>query len=262
MKRLASVLGAAALLLTSSQAARADLIVAADIGVADGSFLSVSDNQVQTGFSEFSVLPIADGLSEAGFDFRNGEAGFPSFTQTYGNLAATVSAGTPSNLEVYDYSPTSDPTSGVTHPLGALVEDGVRAKSDNLFLTLSGLEAGEYRIRTYHHYSRPNSGNPAFNIFVNTTGSEDPTPVEENVVMSLGLTPTDITSRAFNFTADGTNDVVIRFEGGGMVPNLISPTLNGFELSSVPEPSTFGLMVVGSIAAVGGMVVRRRRAKK
>lgn len=263
MKRSARVFAAIALLLVFSHSARADL-VAVDIGVADtpAFYDSFSNNDVQVDFSAFSVAPLQDGNSSPAFDL-GGTDSTSSFTSpSFNGITATISANSGLDLEVYDFSPTSDPASGVNHPLGDLAEDGVRAVGADLFLRLSGLNGGLYEITTYHHNGLATTPGTAFDIYINTTGTEDPTAVEKDVVATVGSDPLTIASRTIAFQAELGTDVILRFDGGFVVPGgAISPVLNGFEIARVPKPSTFGVLLVGSIAAVGGVVIRRRRRK-
>jgi len=114
----------------------------------------------------------------------------------------------------------------VAHPLGDLAEDFF-ARQDDMTLTLPDLAAGRYSITTYHHDATVDHDL----IGVLLTDAN-------NVAKNLGLTvdqttgtsPADIASLAFNFEADGANDVVIQFFE---VNSLGTPSIvfNGFDLS-------------------------------
>ena len=143
-------------------------------------------------------------------------------------------------------------------------------------LHLSGLPAGTYDWLSYHHdtenmwsdfqveistdagatygaatdmqmTSSNTGGSPPATVIY--TGSPDPDP--------KNLPSTFMTS----LTADGVNDVVLRFApfADGVDPVDTHKRffgMNGFELTQVPEPSTFAVLCL----CLGGLIgVRRRR---
>jgi uncharacterized repeat protein (TIGR01451 family) len=112
----------------------------------------------------------------------------------------------------------------VSGTLGNLVEDGVKSPF-GLMLTLKGLEAGRFQIKTYHHDATVTQG--TIDIFVDDLGRTN-AQVANEVRVSKGTASPTITSATFEFTADGTNDVRIYLRQGAVVGQ---PLINGFELN-------------------------------
>lgn len=155
--------------------------------------------------------------------------------------------------------------------------DGSTGTPTYITLTLTGLPADVYSMTSYHHdvenmnsfftvevsvdgganYSAPMNGR-----MTNSLGTGTPA---ENVVPAgtapnvAGGDPADLTSTmTYGFTADGTNDVVLRYTP--LPPGDTTPVhqmffgMNGFELDQVPEPSAGILGLVGFAC-----LLRRRR---
>lgn len=162
-----------------------------------------------------------------------------------------VVTATLTNANVFrDRRTSGNPVAG---PLGDLAESFF-AHQDELILTLSDLEAGNYEITTFHHDSQTDHG--GFRIeLLDANGLVSDLGLE--VDASFGTNPSEIGTAMFKFAADGANDVIIRFFEGPNSPNSI--VLNGFTLNTVPpvpEPTTAVLSLLG----VAGLVRRRRRA--
>lgn len=111
--------------------------------------------------------------------------------------------------------------------------------AQTLNLQLTSLLAGHYRIKTYHHDSSFND-HGEINVYLDDASGL--TTIATNVRQTTGHSPSDVASLQFEFTADGTNPVMIRFDqvqGNAAV-------LNGFDLTpSAPiavEPRTWSLM--------------------
>ncbi len=122
----------------------------------------------------------------------------------------------------------------VTHSLGNLAEDFF-ARQDDMTLTLPDLAAGQYSITTYHHDATVD--HDVIGVLL-TDANNVAADLGLTVDQTTGTSPVDIASLAFNFEADGANDVVIEFFE---VNSLGTPSIvfNGFELSEpVVEPVT------------------------
>ena len=94
-------------------------------------------------------------------------------------------------------------------------------------------------MTTYHHIPTLSSQQSLTGITVDTgTGA---TTVAQNVPVYNSFLPTWIGSANFEYSADGTNNVVMTVQGRSF--STVSGVLNGFELSAqdasaVPEPSS------------------------
>jgi hypothetical protein len=154
--------------------------------------------------------------------------------------------------------------------------DGTTGTPTYMEITLGGLAAGDYGWTSYHHDTEHCFGD--FAVWLSTDGggtfaqladgmwtdtSEGGTPDSDLYgYREVGPDVTTLNSAySTSFTANGTDDVVLRFalysgtylhEGNPAVHNQIWG-MNGFEL--VPEPATIMLLGFGSL------VIGRRRRK-
>ena len=243
------LLSLCAIIPLSADGADAAMLLNVDFGVADGVPVSNSVNQVQSGFSDFSVDPQFNGTSE--YDFVN--IGATPETRTFGGIEVRL-AGTANGPTLYDF------TTDVSGPLGDLLEDVVQVVTGNLTVQLSGLNAGEYSMTTYHHFASNASAANPFSITVDTGAGA--TTVATDVPTSFGFAPSTISTETFQFTANGTDPVLITLVGGGTFgDNAINPVLNGFELSTVdavPEPATVTLCTTALFVLGAWHFLRRR----
>lgn len=224
-------------LFTAHVADAALLLV--DIGVADpASGTNSSSNDVQTGFSDFSVAH----EFALGTEDRN-VFGLGTASSTFGGIEVQIS-GTINGPVYRDFTP------DLVHPLGDLLEDGVDVFGD-LFVTVKNIPTGMYRIETWHHRTDISGSAPLFDIFANTGSGE--VLVADNVVGSTGTSPASFTSVQFLINATAGSDVVLRFDGQN------TAFLNGFTVTAVPEPSAALLMTISAIGIAGGRRVRRRK---
>jgi hypothetical protein len=129
----------------------------------------------------------------------------------------------------------ADGTSGVTWfdrgdvsaTNGNLVEDGVLS-SAGLRLTLTGLAAGQYQLKTYHHDATVTEG--TIDISVDDADRTNAL-VANEVTVSKGTSSPTITTATFLFRASGTADVRVYLRKGAVTTG--SPLVNGFDLSRV-----------------------------
>jgi hypothetical protein len=212
-----------------------------DIGVADAPpNVGTSVDEVQSGFSAFSVVP--------DFDVDFGNYGPAGKTQVISGVTIAI-AGQDNGPLFFD------DRGEITHALGDLLEDGVDAAAAELFVTLTNLPAGLYQVTTYHHRGALRSAGNPFDIYLNNGSGE--ALAAADIIASVGAAPATISTATFPLTATGS-PVIIRFEGGPPFENPISPVLNGFTIVPVPEPSTW--MLAASAALVLGLRARKRRA--
>lgn len=167
--------------------------------------------------------------------------------------------------------------SRTTAPGGLGPWDGVTVNPTYMHLTLGGLPSATYAMRTYHHdVENMNSfftleistdGGATFGSIISgrmTNSTTGGSPAENEIFGGTapnvpGGDPADLSSTLnFNFAADGTNPVVLRFAPLGPALMPVHQTffgINGFELDQVPEPSS-AVLVLGGLA---GVLLRRRR---
>ena len=152
--------------------------------------------------------------------------------------------------------------------------DGTTGTPTHMTLTLSGLAAGTYNWRSFHHDTE--NVHTDFQVAINTGGGlvalangymSDSTP-GGNPNSATNGSPGLVTDFAgmiaagsiydATFTANGTDDVVIQFTPlAGTYGNAVHNQLwgiNGFQLTQVPEPSTSLLGLLGGL-----LLLRRRR---
>lgn len=208
-----------------------------DFGVGDvPGFISTSPNDVQAGFSDFAVDAT-----------ENGEADVVDLAEVPSGVTSRVFDGVTVSVESTDFVFYDGPDE--VHPLGDLGEDGVFGEAD-VVLRLADLAAGEYLLTTYHYASElitvATSANPV-SIFLDAGGGESQ--VSAPFFPAVG----ELVAVPIPFVADGTQDVVVRLSGSGLI--------NGFKL--VPEPASgilLGTAAVGlCIACLRKNSLRRRR---
>jgi hypothetical protein len=107
----------------------------------------------------------------------------------------------------------------------------IRQVGDPLTLTISGLPAGTYSWRSYHHDTQNQTGH--FSVTVNdAAGSVTTTGLQVSSSQSLSdLTLTDVTKFETQIVSDGVNPVALVFEATD-TPNYNTMfVMNGFEVS-------------------------------
>jgi hypothetical protein len=111
-----------------------------------------------------------------------------------------------------------------------------REVGDPMTLTISGLPAGTYNWRSYHHDTQNQTGH--FSVKANdATGSKTTTGLQVSSSQSLSdLTLADVTKFDTTLVSDGVNPVALVFEATD-TPNFNTMfVMNGFEISnSTPE---------------------------
>ncbi len=155
-----------------------------------------------------------------------------------------------------------------TETLVNIGEDFVKNDSGIIRLTLSGVAAGTYNAFGYHLDARWKQSEE-IKVFLQTTpgGStfaENGTPGNadfafggtegNNGVNNLTTANIEATRSAFQFVSDGTNDVIIIFDGSAASDTEVP--LNGLQFSIIPEPSSVVMVLLGFI---GFLLIRGRR---
>jgi hypothetical protein len=141
-------------------------------------------------------------------------------------------------------------------PLIKTGEDFLKNNAGIIHVTLGGLPEGKYRVTSYH-VDPDNSQSEAIRVLVDNgdgTGYVDTGALGDASVNNggiNGLMPQAVidSSATFKFTADGTNDVMILFDGSAASDTEVP--LSGLNITSVPEPSSLLLL----ITALAGMAL-------
>ena len=137
----------------------------------------------------------------------------------------------------------------VSGPRGNLLEDAFK-DGFGLKMTIEGLDAGLYQLTTYHHDN--NTGNEfrgSLDIVVSDAEGGDRL-VADELMQTYGDTDENYASATFLITADGANDVVVRFLNGDVTAEEGNETeiwLNGFTVTAVPEPGIAATLVAGML---------------
>lgn len=157
--------------------------------------------------------------------------------------------------------------------------DGTTGTPTYMTLSLGGLPADNYAMTTFHHDVE--NMNAFFTVEISTDGGATygsitngrmtnslagGTPAENEVLAGTGVNiaggnPADLSStQNLAFSANGTDDVVLRFAPLGPTSNAVHQMffgINGFQLdqvNAVPEPSTGLLSLLGA-----ALLFHRRR---
>lgn len=218
-------------LLWLPRVARADLILAVDIGVADPVFIGTTPNDLQTGFQGLNGAP--DFALSTGDQSNPGTAAIVS---SFGGLTVSLQAPAVNGGLVFDDA------AEINAPLGDLVEEYFWASGTDIVIDIDGLGPGDYEMTTWHHWANPQFGADLMDIVVSDQADAGATTVASNVQWSSGTTG-PFTSETFAFTLAPGSDLRVRVASvGGSITGL-----NGFSLSAVPEPSTLGLTGFASL---------------
>jgi hypothetical protein len=236
---------------------QAGIILQVDFSSLDASAQNpgYSLNRIEGGFSDFSYGPESQQPTKDQARLAPPTpGGTPTITKTFGSIGVTVADPSPTSNGLYFVDEGT-----VIGAYGELAEDFVIPSGLNLRVTLSGLAAGTYSMTTYHHIPSLSAQQSLTGITVDTGSGA--TTVAQNVPVYNGFSPTSIGSANFEFSADGTNNVVMTVRGRSF--STVSGVLNGFELSSqdasaVPEPSSVVLMSVGALGLLLHQIRRRR----
>jgi hypothetical protein len=235
---------ALAVLLGTAESSSGAAVLEVDFGTEDTSQIDTgaSPNRVQPGFEDFSYGPEFNFLI---YD-QAVKVPPPTLTRTFGTIDVTVFDPTPATNGLFF---TDEGT--VAGVVGPLADDFLSFSSGDLQVALSGLPAGPYSMTTYHHRPLGTVVNTFTGITVDT--GIGPQAVATDVPVSIGLSPSSVSSATFQFTTDGTNDVVVVIQGG---PGSFA--LNGFSVVEIPEPSSAILLAIGA----GLIWVTSRRKRK
>ncbi|NIP28251.1 MAG: hypothetical protein GWN67_08805 [Phycisphaerae bacterium] len=137
-------------------------------------------------------------------------------------------------------------------PMADMLEDGYRRDKfgDTITLTFSNLKAGTYKIWTYHvDMSYPDEVKSTFAVRVNGD-------VVINNGETLGRVGGDLGFCWFYFTSNGSDDVVIEFDGTAVYPQEDEEVwLNGFFLKGLRSLGGGGIAGNGCLAQISNCII-------
>ena len=137
--------------------------------------------------------------------------------------------------------------------LGDLIEDQFKSQSNGVELTLDGLEAGIYKMTSWHHDGGFGAAGNLIDIRVTDALRTDEL-ILSGLVTTGGLTPSTVANATYTIYSDGINPITILFDDANTNGDH-ETALNGFELFLIPEPASMATLAAGSL-----MLMRRRRA--
>ena len=146
----------------------------------------------------------------------------------------------------------------VSGSVGDIIEDQIKAQNSGIELTIEGLEAGVYKMTSWHHDANGATGGAAENqidIFV-TDALGALRQVIDDLATTGGTNPGTVADPSYAIYSNGVDPITIFFDNVGVGnnnPNEI--VLNGFQLLVIPEPASMAMLAAGSL-----MLMRRRRA--
>lgn len=117
-------------------------------------------------------------------------------------------------------------------------------------LSFSGLTPNTQYVATFYSYDNSNKGNDA-DFFDTTSGS-----VAIGSILGDGTAPDSNTDNALTVTRSSSAAGLLSFREVSQVVSQAT-TLNGFQISVVPEPSTWALLLTSGVVLV---FLRRRRS--
>lgn len=223
--RLGSLVGIAAVAAAIFLAVPARGALMVDFGPSTG--------DVQSGWEQYAVTQNAATQTET----YNNPYGLS------GTVDVTLTATAPATLDYRDRG------NGPSVALNDILEDfATDSENDSdpthpLVLTLAELKAGNYTIITYHD---DESGMPQpMDIDIIDTDSTRTRTRLDVIVSQDPQTETEVGKATFDVVVGATGQFEMRFYG------VTQPRLNGFSLSSVPEPTTAMLVLMG----FGGVLI-------
>ena len=198
---------------------------------------------------------IAAGANDTNFPATT----FTSFTGDQFTLAIDNIDRTGATVGAIDWRDRGDSTNGDN--LTRVGEDFVKNNAGVIRLTLGSIPLGSYSVRSFH-IDPDNSQSDRIQVYVSdatqmfalqpTQGNSGPL---VGGVNNLNTATVNASAANFSFTSNGTDPIVIVFDGRSS-PNLDSEApLNGLTITQVPEPTSVALIGLGTLALVG----RRRR---
>jgi hypothetical protein len=202
----------------------------------------------------------ADIIANGGFElgtFTGGNSLAQQIQPGGGELSGWTVSGAPATWYTsgWNNNPQQFPLNPRTGNFGVSLADG-SVRFVNLSQSINLLPFQQYQLSFWVGNYSFNNGPAGVNVSI-TDGTSNTILLSENVLAPIPNRSSNWTRFAFNFIADGTSNTISFGELNG--PSYIG--LDDVNITAVPEPATWAMMILG-FAAIGFLAYRRSRGRR